>query len=232
MYSTMTHKNCPTISLFSRQCVDVYDEKCETKYPAKCSEDQSCTMLYQTKCENVGYSQKCQQVPVRKCQSITKCHRIPKTTCRPFKKEKCGNKAIPTPVKKLKHKCLPYEAKPSENLASCGVKNNNSPSSGYGAPGNGNNPSSGYGAPGNNNNPSSGYRAPQGNNKPSYSGQNNAIPRPPPPPTVADMLAPIGPMPSNNQGMQFICSGKLKRETNCIQKYMYSDSIFLLAANY
>ena len=52
-----------------RQCVDVYDEKCETKYPAKCTEDQSCTMVYQTKCDTVGYSQKCQQVNICK----TKC---------------------------------------------------------------------------------------------------------------------------------------------------------------
>ena len=55
---------CNKILLFFtfRQCVDVYDEKCETKYPAKCTEDQSCTMVYQTKCDTVGYSQKCQQV--------------------------------------------------------------------------------------------------------------------------------------------------------------------------
>ena len=82
------------IEYFFRQCVDVYDEKCETKYPAKCSEDQSCTMVYQTKCDTVGYSQKCQQVPVSKCQAVTKCHRIPKTTCRPFKKEKCGKTKV------------------------------------------------------------------------------------------------------------------------------------------
>ena len=56
----------------SRQCMDVYDEKCETKYPAKCVEDQSCTMIYQTKCESSGYNQKCQQVPVQQCTPITK----------------------------------------------------------------------------------------------------------------------------------------------------------------
>ena len=55
-----------------RQCMDVYDEKCETKYPAKCVEDQSCTMIYQTKCESSGYNQKCQQVPVQQCTPITK----------------------------------------------------------------------------------------------------------------------------------------------------------------
>ena len=52
--------------------MDVYDEKCETKYPAKCVEDQSCTMIYQTKCESSGYNQKCQQVPVQQCTPITK----------------------------------------------------------------------------------------------------------------------------------------------------------------
>ena len=114
--------------------MDVYDEKCETQYPAKCTEDQSCTMVYQTKCDTMGYTQKCTQIPVRKCQPITKCHRIPKTTCKPFKKEKCGNRPTQVPVRKMKHRCMPYESKePEDNLAaSCGQ--NNQPSSDYGAP--------------------------------------------------------------------------------------------------
>ena len=95
-------------------------------------------MVYQTKCETSGYNQKCQQVPVQKCQQITKCHRIPKTTCRPFKKEKCGKKPVQVPKKKMKHKCLPYESRIPEDVTSCANEN---PSSAYGAP------SSGYGAP-------------------------------------------------------------------------------------
>ena len=95
-------------------------------------------MVYQTKCETSGYNQKCQQVPVQKCQQITKCHRIPKTTCRPFKKEKCGKKPVQVPKKKMKHKCLPYESRIPEDVTSCANEN---PSSAYGAPG------SGYGAP-------------------------------------------------------------------------------------
>mgnify|MGYP001162951828 FL=1 len=150
---------------FFRQCVDVYDEKCETKYPAKCTEDQSCTMVYQTKCDTVGYNQKCQQVPVQKCQQITKCHRIPKTTCRPFKKEKCGKKPVQVPKKKMMHKCLPYESRIPEDVTSCANEN---PSSAYGAP------SSGNGAP------SSSYGAPQGS---SYSA---------PVKTLSDMIAPAG----------------------------------------
>ena len=95
-------------------------------------------MVYQTKCETSGYNQKCQQVPVQKCQQITKCHRIPKTTCRPFKKEKCGKKPVQVPKKKMMHKCLPYESRIPEDVTSCANEN---PSSAYGAP------SSGYGAP-------------------------------------------------------------------------------------
>ena len=131
--------------------MDVYDEKCETKYPAKCVEDQSCTMLYQTQCDTAGYSQKCRQVPVQKCQPITKCHRIPKTTCQPIRKEKCGNKPVQVPKKQMKHMCMPYESRPEDNVASC----SNGPDSGYGAP----SPNSGYGAPSSN----SGYGAPSSN---------------------------------------------------------------------
>ena len=162
---------------FFRQCVDVYDEKCETKYPAKCTEDQSCTMVYQTKCDTVGYNQKCQQVPVQKCQQITKCHRIPKTTCRPFKKEKCGKKPVQVPKKKMMHKCLPYESRIPEDVTSCANEN---PSSAYGAP------SSGNGAP------SSSYGAPQGS---SYSA---------PVKTLSDMIAPAGIQKSRKVHREFI----------------------------
>ena len=120
-------------------------------------------MVYQTKCDTVGYSQKCQQVPVQKCQQITKCHRIPKTTCRPFKKEKCGKVPKQVPKKVMKHKCLPYEARIPEDVSSCA---NDNPNSAYGAP-------------------SASYGAPQGS---SYSA---------PVKTVADMVAPTGPIPQS-----------------------------------
>ena len=158
--------------------MDVYDEKCETKYPAKCVEDKSCTMIYQTQCDTAGYSQKCQQVPMQKCDPITKCHRIPKTTCRTFKTEKCGNARVPVPTKQMKSKCLPYEARqPEPNMENCKNNNDAAPGSSYGAP------SSGYGTPAapaldlNGVASGSGYGAPASNNY-------NA-------PTVADMQAPL-----------------------------------------
>jgi len=180
-----------------KQCVDVYDEKCETKYPAKCTEDQSCTMVYQTKCDTVGYSQKCQQVPVSKCQAVTKCHRIPKTTCRPFKKEKCGKTKVQKPVKKLMHKCMPYENPVPEDLSSCGggvidAGNNGAPSSSYGVPSA--SPSSSYGTPvGTPIGAPSGapVRAPSSGYSTSSGGQNIA---PPPPAPVPHMKAPRGPI--------------------------------------
>ena len=134
-------------------------------------------MVYQTKCDTVGYNQKCQQVPVQKCQQITKCHRIPKTTCRPFKKEKCGKKPVQVPKKKMMHKCLPYESRIPEDVTSCANEN---PSSAYGAP------SSGNGAP------SSSYGAPQGS---SYSA---------PVKTLSDMIAPAGIQKSRKVHREFI----------------------------
>ena len=141
-------------------------------------------MVYQTKCETAGYSQKCQQVPVQKCQQITKCHRIPKTTCRPFKKEKCGKKPVQVPKKQMKHKCLPYEARIPDDLTSCAA---NEQSSGYGAP------SAGYGAP------SSGYGSPQASIVA---------------PTIADMQAPLGKLNLKWRrydlwGNNFLCTDKL-----------------------
>ena len=133
------------IILLYRQCQDVYDEQCETTYPAKCVQDKSCTMIYRTQCEMAGYSQKCQQVPTQKCDPITKCHRIPKTTCRPIMQEKCGNKDVQVPMKKLRNRCMPYEERqPADDMSEC--TNDSSPSSSYGTPQS--NPiSNGYGAP-------------------------------------------------------------------------------------
>jgi hypothetical protein len=158
-------------------------------------------MVYQTKCNTVGYNQKCQQVPVNKCQAITKCHRIPKTTCKPFKTEKCGNKQIKVPVKKMQHKCLAYEDRQRDNLASC-----TKPQDGYGPPPSSSGsgyvaPSSGYGAPSSSYGaPSSGYGAPSGDILPpntpgtGYGSPISDDMVPPPP------LPPAFPSQQNSQG--------------------------------
>ena len=120
-------------------------------------------------------------------------------------------------MKKLKHKCLPYDTPVPEDLSRCGgggaanTGNNGAPSTSYGAPSS--TPSSSYGTPvgapigANNGAPSSSYGAPVRNPSsapvraptPAFStpsGGNN-IAQPPPPP-VPHMNAPRVPIHSTS----------------------------------
>ena len=120
-------------------------------------------------------------------------------------------------MKKLKHKCLPYDTPVPEDLSRCGgggaanTGNNGAPSTSYGAPSS--TPSSSYGTPvgapigANNGAPSSSYGAPVRNPSsapvraptPAFStpsGANN-IAQPPPPP-VPHMNAPRVPIHSTS----------------------------------
>ena len=119
-------------------------------------------------------------------------------------------------MKKLKHKCLPYDTPVPEDLSRCGgggaanTGNNGAPSTSYGAPSS--TPSSSYGTPvgapiGANNGAPSSYGAPIRNPSsapvraptPAFStpsGANN-IAQPPPPP-VPHMNAPRVPIHSTS----------------------------------
>ena len=70
--------------------MQVYDEKCVTKYPAKCIKEEQCTTLYATVCSDgqeapsykykaAGHDQNCRKVPKQSCAPVTKCHRTPRT---------------------------------------------------------------------------------------------------------------------------------------------------------
>ena len=121
--------------------MQVYDEKCMTKYPAKCVKEQTCTMVYRTMCEMEGYAQKCRQMPSETCVPVTKCHRIPKTQCQPIKEKECGDVQVQVPVRQMVYKCQPFEDRRDENLDACmGMMQGNDmyappPDMGYGPPG-------------------------------------------------------------------------------------------------
>ena len=99
--------------------MQVYDEKCMTKYPAKCVKEQSCTMVYRTMCDMQGYGQNCRQMPSQTCVPVTKCHRIPKTQCKPIKEKECGDVEMQIPVRQMIYKCQPFEPRQDENLDEC-----------------------------------------------------------------------------------------------------------------
>ena len=120
--------------------MQVYDEKCLTKYPAKCVKEQDCTMVYRTMCAMEGYSQQCRQVPSEHCVPVTKCHRIPKTQCKPIKEKECGNVQVQVPTRQMVYRCEPFEPRQEENLDGCmGMMAGNDmfpppPDTGYGPP--------------------------------------------------------------------------------------------------
>ena len=99
--------------------MNVFDERCVTKYPAKCVKEQQCTMLYQTVCNNAGYQQKCRKEPKQSCNPVTKCHRTPKTKCRPTKDKECSIVTVNVPFKEERTRCLPFGPKATPNLSAC-----------------------------------------------------------------------------------------------------------------
>ena len=88
-----------TCVIIFRNCDQVYDESCSTKYPPKCSYTQECSTHYTRDCSAQKYGGKCVELPYEKCRKVKKCVRNPETRCRPVKRMECGMKKFLAPKK-------------------------------------------------------------------------------------------------------------------------------------
>jgi len=77
-----------------RQCQDVYDEQCETTYPAKCVQDKSCTMIYRTQCEMQDIRKSASKFRRKSATPLQSATEYPKRRADPLCKKSAATKTF------------------------------------------------------------------------------------------------------------------------------------------